>query len=137
MTSFKSRNALAILRKAVAFIVQRNDDVMGRWHDISVIIDLCNVVAGYEENSSNMRGVDVTMVDDAFITKPLGTVCIPYEDMLGDDDGYFLHLKHGNNDKVEQIACSQSRDASQISSVEGGAHRLKNLTSTTKLNYGF
>jgi len=85
MTSFKTADALATLRKAVAFIVRRNDEVMGKWHDISVLIDLCNVVAGYDENSSNMRGVDVTMMDDAFITNPPGSVCIPYEDMFGDD----------------------------------------------------
>ena len=83
MTSFKTADALATLRKAVAFIVRRNDEVMGKWHDISVLIDLCNVVAGYDENSSNMRGVDVTMMDDAFITNPPGSVCIPLRICLG------------------------------------------------------
>ena len=64
MTSFKTAAALATLRKAVAFIVQRNDAVMETWHDINILKDLCNVVAGYNENSSNMRGVDITMIKE-------------------------------------------------------------------------
>ena len=34
MTPLKTADALGILRKAVAFIVRRNDDVMEKWHDI-------------------------------------------------------------------------------------------------------
>ena len=45
----------------------------------SMIKDLCKLIAGYVENSSDMRSVDVPMLEDAFITKPPGfsvyTVC--------------------------------------------------------------
>jgi len=63
----------------------------------SMIKDLCKLIAGYVENSSDMRSVE-----DAFITKPPGLVCIPYVDMFGDDAGYFLHLKLGDNGKAVQ-----------------------------------
>ena len=68
----------------------------------SMIKDLCKLIAGYVENSSDMRSVDVPMLEDAFITKPPGLVCIPYVDMFGDNAGYFLQLKLGDNGKAVQ-----------------------------------
>ena len=59
MISFRTGAALAMPRRAAAIIVQRNDNVVGIWHDIDVIKDLCNLIAGYDENSFDMRGVDV------------------------------------------------------------------------------
>ena len=120
MIKFKTAAAYAALRKAVAFIVQQNDDVAGTWHDIDVLKDLCNVVAGYDENSDDMRGVDVSMIQDAFVTKPPGGTCISSVDITGDDTDYFLHLKLDQNDRAAKIACSQSRDDSLINNVVEG-----------------
>ena len=125
MISFRTGAALAMPRRAAAIIVQRNDNVVGIWHDIDVIKDLCNLIAGYDENSSNMRSVDVPMVVDTFITKPPGLVCIPYEDIIfGEDAGYyFLHLKHGDNGEAVQITdcllIIESRNASLYQQCRG------------------
>jgi len=133
MIKFKSGSAFSLLRRAVAFIVQQNDDVVGKWHGIDVLKDLCNMVAGYNENSADMRGVDVPMIEDAFVTKPPGGTCISFEDMTGDDIGYFLHLKLEQNGKAVQIACSQSRDASLIINVGGTPIDKFGINDTTEL----
>ena len=128
MISFRRGAAFGTLRKAAAFIVKINADAMETWHHIDVVKDLCNLIAGYDENSSNMSGVDVPMLEDVFNTKPPGLVCMSYMDMLfGEDIGCFLHLKLGNG-KVTHIACSKSSGASLIFDVQGaGARRLKDF----------
>ena len=109
------------LRKAIAQIVSRNQNVMETWHKFEALKDPLNMVCGYDQSDNNMREVDIQMMEYAFETK-MGQTCIPYNDVDGEYEhgkDCFIHLNVGSDGKATQIACSLSNDTEQLFRVQG------------------
>ena len=83
MDIFKSFKAYALLRRATVKLVGRNNDVMETWHSFKALTTPLNTVCGYDNTDTNMRDVDVLMLESAFKTKN-GQTCIQCSDVDGD-----------------------------------------------------
>ena len=113
MEVLKKFKVYAPLRRAVAQILRRNDNVMETWHKFEALKDPLNMVCGYDESDDNMREVDVLMMRTAFETKSGQTCTIPFKDVDGDCENgkdCFIHLKIGSDGNATHIACSLSND---------------------------
>jgi len=97
MDVFKNGKGYAPLRKAVALILCRNDNVMEHWYKFNDMKVPVNMVCGFDQSNNNMKEVYVAMMQSAFEAKGSMT-CIPFEIVgVNYEDGKerYIHLKLG------------------------------------------